>query len=109
MSDDSDPDLECFTRLVHRHELAIVRLRLRVGREHAGDVLQDVWEAAWRTRTDGVIDLDSLLSLARTRSARHHARRRRPAWVQIDELEIVAIGAGVEERRFPHAWTARQS
>lgn len=99
MSDDSDPDLECFTRLVRRHELAITRfVRFRVGREHTGDVLQDVWEAAWRTRADGEIDLVSLLSLARTRSARHHAKRRRRAWVQVDELEIVAIGAGVEEQ-----------
>lgn len=96
-SDENHPDLERFARLVRSHELELTRfLRSRVGRDAVGDLLQEVWEAAWRARADEELDLVCLLRLAQTRSARHHVKRRRRAWVQIDELELAAIGAEVE-------------
>lgn len=97
---DEDMDLEQFARLVCRHQLEATRfVRLRVGAEHTDDVVQDVWEAAWRARIQASIDLAYLLALARTRTDRHRAvRRRRRGWVQIDQLEAVALGAGADEQ-----------
>ncbi len=103
MTDDARTDLE-FKRLLHQYGEALTRyVRLRVGGEHSDDVLQDLWEAAWRSRADAVVENAAdervrLLSLARNLTARHRSARRQRIWVQLDQDEAVALGAGVEEQ-----------
>lgn len=95
----TDSDLKRFTRLVRQHELEVLRfVRSHIGRVEVEDVLQSVWLEAWEQRRDVHIDLVFLLVAARRRAARHRNARRRHAWVEIDHVEAVAIGSGLDEQ-----------
>jgi RNA polymerase sigma-70 factor (ECF subfamily) len=100
MSDERRDELLRFERLVRHHQADLLRYaRLHVGDQHARDVVQDVWMAAWRGWAGERPDRLALLDLAGPPIQRHRrVMRRQRRQLQIDEVEAVAYAAAVDDQ-----------